>query len=165
MYFYVKYIDIEEFKKIENEKLEASDIQNKTLLVNPKCPIGLIRDYISDKLHLPEKTSFGLCTDKTVMIKLSQFQPTIDGLDILKEKETYYVVLTDTADEQPSWPIVPILSKFSKEYIDFMALQKRKSTSSAKIRRSSSIKSNSKDTVSISSSGKVRSNVTDTTTT
>ncbi|KAF7265494.1 uncharacterized protein LOC143206539 [Rhynchophorus ferrugineus] len=148
MFFFLKYIDIEMYQKQEEKNVEISNNGNKTLLINPNCPIGIIKDYLQNQLLIPDDQPFDLCTEKGKQIKLNEISVIESGLEILKEREIYYVILPNNLDETPSI-LTPLLSKQSKEYSDFMLLQKKRS-SIIKMRKGSSTKS--RDALSNSSS-------------
>lgn len=56
MFCMIKYVDYCDYQHAENEVKECrpSSTDNKTLLINPNCPIGILRDYISTEVRLSE---------------------------------------------------------------------------------------------------------------
>ncbi|KAH1020297.1 hypothetical protein HUJ04_009983 [Dendroctonus ponderosae] len=82
--------------------------------------------------------NFELCTEKAILLDTKQCPPTMTGLDVLKDKETYYIILLNRNNDQPSAsPILtPLLNPGSREYLEFMAQQQKKISITKKKRSS-----------------------------
>ncbi|XP_050298163.1 uncharacterized protein LOC126737345 [Anthonomus grandis grandis] len=144
MYFILKYMDYEQHKCQEfmDEDDCNTEFENKTLLINPDCPIGIIRDYIATNLQFSEEETgrFDLSTEKAILLNIQRKPPTECGLEFLINMETYYIILpSENGQQDSSKLLIPLLNRFSKEYLEFMAQQRRRS-SSIKIKRKSSNK-------------------------
>ncbi|CAG9765079.1 unnamed protein product [Ceutorhynchus assimilis] len=141
-----KNLDYEDFQKedIEEEQTEAAPApasENKFLLINPDCPIGILRDYISSQLQLQDDQAenFELCTEKATLLDTRNAPPTQQGIDILKNNETYYIVFLPAGLGERPKLLTPLLGHFTSEYLEFMAQQVRKS-SSTRLKKKSSLK-------------------------
>ncbi|KAH1027452.1 hypothetical protein HUJ05_000955 [Dendroctonus ponderosae] len=115
-------------KPSQNDVAENNqDTENKLNLINPHCPIGIVRDYISSNLRISEDNE-----------DTKQCPPTMTGLDVLKDKETYYIILLNRNNDQPSASatLTPLLNPGSREYLEFMAQQQKKLSITKKKRSS-----------------------------
>ncbi|KAL1505696.1 hypothetical protein ABEB36_005201 [Hypothenemus hampei] len=131
MFCTIIYICFDEFQcnELSNETPDDKP-ENKNLLINPDCPIGLIRDYITNNLRLSGEIAenYELCSLKATLLDTRQCSPTTCGLDILTNKETYYIALPNENPEN-SKLIIPLLNQCSSEFLEFLSIQRRKSSS------------------------------------
>ncbi|CAH2003304.1 unnamed protein product [Acanthoscelides obtectus] len=67
MYCYIKYITHIEFLILEeNESVESQLKENRLLIVNPDCMVGVLMEYIFNEAKINRKIrrDFDLCTEK-----------------------------------------------------------------------------------------------------
>nr|CAH7741941.1 unnamed protein product [Callosobruchus chinensis] len=146
MYCYIKYITHVEFLVLEeNEYLEDQLKENRILVVNPDCMVGVLLDYIFNeaKINKSIKHDFDLCTEKGKVLGLHSYPPETNASDMLKDKAIYYIVYSENNE------LKPLLSRLSQESMNFAYRQRKKkrlsgrsigsmtSTSSPRSRRAS----------------------------
>ncbi|XP_074030747.1 uncharacterized protein [Leptinotarsa decemlineata] len=145
MYCLIKYIHYKDFQSIINLKgTENLEIDNKQLLVNPDCFIGIILEYVYEQIGViaEVRDNIDFATDKGKLLQVNNFPSETNGQQIFNDKMTYYLINYHNKE------LCPVLSPTSKEFEEFMSYQERRSSVLKKrslISRSSKISSTSAD--------------------
>lgn len=95
MYINVAYKDAPELSTFRRKSSsDAVDLSvEKTLLVNPKCPVRIILEYIRKRCRLGTFTTFDLCDDTGVLMGLFGLPTYVYATDRFVPKKTYYIVV------------------------------------------------------------------------
>lgn len=68
--------------------------ENKELLINPNCYIKILIEYIANQIDLATNC-FDLCDENGQLKKIKTHPPNMYATNILKYKETYYIVVCE----------------------------------------------------------------------
>ncbi|XP_063617118.1 uncharacterized protein LOC134790213 [Cydia splendana] len=102
MFINVVYKDAPELSLMSRRSSNEPDpSQEKTLLVNPDCPVRIMLEYIRKKCKLGSFTAFDLCDDSGRLLGLFNLETYAYATDRFEHKKIYYIiVLRSETDRQ-----------------------------------------------------------------
>ncbi|XP_057666259.1 uncharacterized protein LOC130899995 [Diorhabda carinulata] len=140
MICFLIYIPFSEFCIANNRcSTTSTDLvlskENKKLLFNPDCYVGVLLDYICHTVGVPkeEQENIDLLDDKLNFLNISMYPPNAEGIEIFNNRMTYYLAYRIDKVFQP------LLAVDSHESDEFLNSTKRRS------KRRSSLSATSKN--------------------
>ncbi|KAI5632864.1 putative interleukin 2 receptor, gamma chain domain-containing protein [Phthorimaea operculella] len=128
MFIFVMYKDPPELSTFRRSFSFDDISQEKTLLVNPKCPVRVMLEFIRKQCKLAGQTYFDLCDDSGNLKGLFYF-PTYSCADVhFDHKKTYYLIVLSKSPadgDLKSILVFPQVSCDSKLYGDLQAKVRR----------------------------------------
>lgn len=92
MYINVAYKDAPELST--RRRSSETDLSvEKSLLVNPNCPVRIMLEYIRKNCRLGTFTQFDLCDDSGILKGLFNMPTYVYATDQFEHKKTYYVIV------------------------------------------------------------------------
>lgn len=91
MYIKVAYKDAPELSTRRSSETDLS--VEKSLLVNPNCPVRIMLEYIRKMCRLGTFTQFDLCDDSGILKGLFNMPTYVYATDQFEHKKTYYVIV------------------------------------------------------------------------
>ncbi|XP_049876583.1 uncharacterized protein LOC126374153 [Pectinophora gossypiella] len=118
----------------------------KTLLVNPNCPVRIMLEFIRKKCRLAITTQFDLCDESGVMKNLFSY-PTFQYVTQQFEHKKIYYLIVIKVETDKMISVLPQLSRDNKLYVElqtkvkkyihgYSGLDSSQHTSSGKLRSS-----------------------------
>ncbi|XP_030021113.2 uncharacterized protein LOC115440789 [Manduca sexta] len=124
MFIFVAYKDAPELSNLRRRSSEIDLSIEKTLLVNPNCPVRIMLEYIRKKCRLGIFTLFDLCDDTGTLKGLFNLPTYAYATDMFEHKKTYYVIVIRTeSDKRQS--VLPQLNHENRIYLELKAKVKR----------------------------------------
>ncbi|CAG9796874.1 unnamed protein product [Diatraea saccharalis] len=124
MFITVVYKDAPELSHIRRRSSEPDVSLEKTLLVNPICPVRIMLEYIRKKCRLGSFTQFDLCDESGVLLDLFNLPTYAYATAQFEHKKTYYVIVVRTeADKRIS--VLPQLNHDNKMYEEIKSRVKK----------------------------------------
>ncbi|XP_047036309.1 uncharacterized protein LOC124642021 [Helicoverpa zea] len=118
MFIYITYKDAPELSSLRARSSEAMDSSvEKTLLVNPNCPVRIMLEYIRKKCRLGKFTQFDLCDEGGVLKGLFSLQTYAYATDQFEHKSTYYVIVLKIEPDR-RYSVLPQLNHENRIYFD-----------------------------------------------
>ncbi|KAJ2940727.1 hypothetical protein O0L34_g14838 [Tuta absoluta] len=121
MFIFVVYKDPPELSGFRRTSQVEVLTQEKTLLVNPKCPIRVMLEFIRKQCKLAAQTYFDLCDDSGVLKCLFGYPTYTCAEAFFDHKKTYYLIVLSKAPSEPdgkACQVFPQVSCNSKLYVD-----------------------------------------------
>lgn len=92
MFIFIAYKDAPELS--HRRRSSEMDISvDKTLLVNPNCPVRIMLEYIRKKCRLGIFTQFDLCDESGALKGLFNLKTYAYATDQFEHKKTYYLIV------------------------------------------------------------------------
>ncbi|KAL0901980.1 hypothetical protein ABMA27_007117 [Loxostege sticticalis] len=117
MFIYVAYKDGPELSHIRRRSSEQDVSLEKTLLVNPNCPIRIMLEYIRKKCKLGSFTQFDLCDESGGLMGLFNMPTYAYATEQFEHKKTYYIIVLKTESDK-RLSVLPQLNHENRIYID-----------------------------------------------
>lgn len=94
MFIFVMFKDAPELSATPRRNSSDIDLAvEKTLLVNPKCPVRIMLEYIRKKCRLGSFTTFDLCDESGYLKGLFSLPTYAYATDLFCHKKIYYVIV------------------------------------------------------------------------
>ncbi|CAK1544371.1 unnamed protein product [Leptosia nina] len=93
MFIFVAYKDTPELSTVRFRSSETDLSEEKTLLVNPDCPVRIMLEYIRKKCRLGIFTRFDLCDESGALKGLFNMPTYAYATDQFEHKRTYYLIV------------------------------------------------------------------------
>ncbi|XP_026746718.1 uncharacterized protein CXorf65-like [Trichoplusia ni] len=123
MFIFIAYKDAPELShRRRSSELDIS--VDKTLLVNPDCPVRIMLEYIRKKCRLGIYTQFDLCDDTGALKGLFSLKTYAYATDQFEHKKTYYLIVIKHEMDR-HYSILPQLNQEHKMYVELKARVKR----------------------------------------
>ncbi|XP_063394792.1 uncharacterized protein LOC134679821 [Cydia fagiglandana] len=147
MFINVVYKDAPELSPMSRRPSSEPDpSQEKTLLVNPDCPVRIMLEYIRKQCKLGSFTAFDLCDESGRLLGLFNLETYEYATDWFEHKKIYYIiVLRLETDRQLT--ILPQLNQENRFYEELKQRVKTfisASPTNSKVARSSPTQSRKK---------------------
>lgn len=93
MFIYVLYKDEPELSSRRSSVDTVDTSVEKSLLVNPYCPVRIMLEYIRKKCRLGTFTQFDLCDESGVLKGLFSLNTYAYATEEFEHKKVYYVIV------------------------------------------------------------------------
>ncbi|XP_059058420.1 uncharacterized protein LOC131851875 [Achroia grisella] len=124
MFIYIAYKDSPELSSFRRTSTDADLSVEKTLLVNPNCPVRIMLEYIRKKCKLGIYTNFDLCDESGGLMGLFNLPSYAYATDQFAHKKTYYVIVIKQENEKRV-SVLPQLNRENRIYLELKARVKR----------------------------------------
>ncbi|CAH0592124.1 unnamed protein product [Chrysodeixis includens] len=119
MFIFIAYKDAPELSnRRRSSELDIS--VDKTLLVNPDCPVRIMLEYIRKKCRLGIYTHFDLCDESGMLKGLFQLKTYEYATDQFEHKKTYYLIVIKHEPDK-RFSVLPQLNQEHKMYLELKA--------------------------------------------
>ncbi|CAG4989062.1 unnamed protein product [Colias eurytheme] len=115
MFIFVAYKDSPELSSMHKRSSETDLSVEKTLLVNPNCPVRIMLEYIRKKCKFAIFTQFDLCDETGTLKGLFNMPTYAYATDQFEHKKTYYLIVI-RMDNDRRISIYPQLNRENKMY-------------------------------------------------
>ncbi|XP_050500649.1 uncharacterized protein LOC126880650 [Diabrotica virgifera virgifera] len=137
---YITYTDFCQFRKnykSDDEATASAVIENKRLLFNPDCFIGIILDYIIEHVGIPrdQKENIDMIDEKMKFLNIQLYSPNYEGIELFNNKMEYYLVYKENQQ------VIPFLAPGTTKNQEFCTMMKKRKEK----RRSSTLSAASKN--------------------
>ncbi|CAG9830348.1 unnamed protein product [Diabrotica balteata] len=142
---YISYTDFCQFRKnykVDEDTVSAV-VENKRLLFNPDCFVGIILDYILEIVGIPreQKENIDMLDEKMKFLNIHLYSPNYEGIELFNNKMEYYLVYKENHH------IIPFLAPGTTKNQEFFTMMRRRSRKSSTL---SAASKNSRKTNEIS---------------
>ncbi|CAH2256781.1 jg10988 [Pararge aegeria aegeria] len=117
MYIKVAYKDAPELSTIRRKSTDEDLSVEKTLLVNPQCPVRIMLEYIRKRCRLGTFTTFDLCDETGVLMGLFNMPTYVYATDNFAHKKMYYIIVLKQ-EAYKSTSVLPQLNHENRFYED-----------------------------------------------
>ncbi|XP_063357978.1 uncharacterized protein LOC134647554 [Cydia amplana] len=116
MFINVVYKDAPELSTVPRRPSNEPDpSQEKTLLVNPDCPVRIMLEYIRKQCKLGSFTAFDLCDESGRLLGLFNMETYAYATGRFEHKKVYYIIVLK-AESDRLLTILPQLNKENRFY-------------------------------------------------